>query len=159
MRSGDALVGGRISRIGRREIDVVVEGQVVTLKVTESKEEPLRQAAPSPAPAITAGATVLSRAELDKELQDMGSLLRKALVRPYFNAGVQEGFVISSIRPDSLYQKMGIINGDIIQEVNNRKIRTVDDVIGLLGTIKAGSSLAMTITRRGNKETLHYQFQ
>lgn len=159
VRSGDALSGGRIVRIGRREIAVAVGDQVVTLKVTESQEEPLRQAAPSPAPAIIPGATVLSRAELDMELQDMGSLLRKALVRPYFNAGAQEGFIISNIRAGSLYQKMGIMNGDIIQEVNNRKIRTADDVMGLLSTIKAGSSLSMTITRRGNKETLHYQFQ
>ncbi len=66
----------------------------------------------------------------------MGSLLRKALVRPYFNAGVPDGFIISNIRSGSLYQKMGIMNGDIIQEVNSRKIQTADDVMGLLSTMK-----------------------
>ena len=68
----------------------------------------------------------------------MGSLLRQAQIRPYFNAGVPDGFLISNIRPGSLYQKMGVVDGDIIQEVNGRKIRTADDVMGLLNTIKAG---------------------
>ncbi len=108
---------------------------------------------------VPSGATILSRTEIDRELQDMGSLLRKALVRPYFNAGVPDGFIISNIRPGSLYQKMGIMDGDIIQEVNDRKIQTADDVMGLLNTMRAGSSLSVTINRRGNKETLNYQFQ
>ncbi len=51
------------------------------------------------------------------------------------------------------------MDGDIIQEVNGRKIQSADDVMGLLNTMRGGSSLAVTINRRGNKETLNYQFQ
>ncbi len=89
----------------------------------------------------------------------MGSLLRQAQVRPYFNAGVPDGFLISNIRPGSLYQRMGIIDGDIIQEVNNRPIQTADDMMGLLNTLKSGSGMSLTIKRRGKQETLNYQFQ
>ncbi|MBU4372374.1 MAG: PDZ domain-containing protein [Proteobacteria bacterium] len=69
------------------------------------------------------------------------------------------GFIVSSIQPGSLYQKMGIANGDIIQKVNNQKIRTLDDVMGLLNTIKSGSSLSLGIKRREKSEMLNYQFQ
>ena len=89
----------------------------------------------------------------------MGSLLRQAQIRPYFEGGVPDGFLISNIRSGSLYQKMGAVDGDIIQEVNNRKIRTADDVMGLLNTVKAGSNMSMTIKRRGVQETLNYVFQ
>ena len=159
VKLGDVLSGAKVVRIKRSAVDFLVGDQVLTLKIVESKEEPILPPAQSAASVAPSGATILSRTEIDKELQDMGSLLRKALVRPYFNAGVPDGFIISNIRSDSLYQKMGIMNGDIIQAVNNRKIETADDVMGLLSTISAGSSLSVTINRRGNKETLNYQFQ
>ena len=159
VKLGDILSGAKVVRIKRNAVDFLVGDRVLTLKIVESKEEPILPPVQSAASAAPAGATILSRTEIDRELQDMGSLLRKALVRPYFNAGVPDGFIISNIRSGSLYQKMGIMNGDIIQEVNNRKIETADDVMGLLSTISAGSSLSVTINRRGNKETLNYQFQ
>ena len=45
-----------------------------------------------PPPAAPRGTTVISRSEIDAGLQDMGSLLRQAQVRPYFEAGVPDGF-------------------------------------------------------------------
>ena len=159
VKSGDIISGAKVVRIKRNAVDFLVGDQVLTLKIVETKEEPILPSVQSAVSAVPSGATTLSRTEIDRELQDMGSLLRKALVRPYFNAGVPDGFIISNIRSGSLYQKMGIMNGDIIQEVNNRKIQSVDDVMGLLSTIRAGSSLSVTVNRRGNKETLNYQFQ
>jgi len=159
VKLGDILSGAKVVRIKRNAVDFLVGDQVLTLKIVESKEEPILPPVQSAASVVPSGTTILSRTEIDRELQDMGSLLRKALVRPYFNAGVPDGFIVSSIRSGSLYQKMGIMDGDIIQEVNNRKIETADDVMGLLSTMRAGSGLSVTINRRGNKETLNYQFQ
>ena len=159
VKSGDILSGAKVVRIKRNAVDFLVGDQVLTLKIVESKEEPILAPVPSAVSAPPSGATILNRTEIDNELQDMGGLLRKALVRPYFNAGVPDGFIVSSIRSGSLYQKMGIMDGDIIQEVNGRKIQTADDVMGLLSTMRAGSGLSVTVTRRGNKETLNYQFQ
>ncbi|MHB8908376.1 MAG: type II secretion system protein N [Syntrophales bacterium] len=162
VKVGDLVAGARIVRIKRNAIDLLVNGQERMLKMVETNEGPI---VPSqPAAAVTTavpkgGIITVSRAEIDAGLQDMGTMLRQAQIRPYFNAGVPEGFLISNIRPGSLYQKMGALDGDIIQEVNGRPIRTADDVMGLLNTIKAGSSMSMTIKRRGTQETLNYQFQ
>ena len=137
VKSGDMISGAKVVRINRNSVDFLVGDQVVNLKMLETKEEPILTPAQSAAPVVPSGATIMSRTEIDRELQDMGGLLRKALVRPYFNAGVPDGFIISNIRSGSLYQKMGIINGDIIQEVNNRKIQSADDLMGLLGTLRS----------------------
>jgi type II secretion system protein C len=164
VKAGDLVAGAKVVRIKRNAIDLLVNNQERTLKIAESKEGPIvppPPGAPPPtaSPAATRGTTVISRSEIDQGLQDMGSLLRQAQVRPYFEGGVPEGFIISNIRPGSLYQKLGAVDGDIIQEVNGRKIRTADDVMGLLNTIKSGSNMSMTIKRRGNQETLNYLFQ
>jgi general secretion pathway protein C len=164
VKVGDLVAGAKVIRIKRSAIDLLINDQERTLKMVETKEGPI--GAPPPGvpvlpgvPAAQRGATVVSRSEVDAGLQDMGSLLRQAQIRPYFEGGVPDGFLISNIRPGSLYQKMGVIDGDIIQEVNSRKIRTADDVMGLLNTNNAGTNMTMTITRRGSQETLNYLFQ
>jgi general secretion pathway protein C len=166
VKAGDLVAGAKVIRVKRNAIDLLVNDQERTLKMVETKEGPIvaplgvpPPAAPPPPSAAPRGTTVISRSEVDAGLQDMGSLLRQAQIRPYFEGGVPDGFLISNIRPGSLYQKMGAVDGDIIQEVNGRPIRTADDVMGLLNTIKAGSSMSMTIKRRGSRETLNYQFQ
>lgn len=159
VKTGDILLGMEVLRIKRNAIDLLVNNQERTLKIVETKERPILSPSPAAKPGVAPGTTVLSRSEIDEGLRDMGSLLRQALVRPYFTAGVPDGFLISNIRPGSLYTKMGMMNGDIIQEVNHQKIQTADDVMKLLGTIKSSSSLSMTVKRKGNLETLNYQFQ
>ena len=164
VKAGDLIAGARVVRINRNAIDILINGQERTIKIVETNEgaivSPLPRAPVVPPPPTgAAGPTVINRSEVDAGLQDMGSLLRQAQIRPYFEGGVPDGFLISNIRPGSLYQKLGAVDGDIIQEVNNRPIRTADDVMGLLNTIKAGTSMSMTIKRRGKQETLNYQFQ
>jgi general secretion pathway protein C len=163
VKVGDLIDGAKVVRINRNTIDLLVGDQERTLKMPEMKEGPIlpplrggTAATTAPAPA---GTTVISRSEIDAGLQDMGSLLRQAQIRPYFNAGVPDGFLISNIRSGSIYRRMGIMDGDIIQKVNDRPIRTADDMTGLLGVLKSGSGLSLTVKRRGKQETLNYQFQ
>lgn len=171
VKAGDVIAGAKVVRIKRNSMDVLVEDQERTLKIAETREAPIlpqvaapaqptptaRPSAPSgPAPS---GSVVLNRNEIGAGFQDMGSMLRQAQVRPYFNAGVPDGFMISSIQAGSLYQKMGIVDGDIIQAVNNRPIRTADDMMELYNVMKSGPGMALSIKRRGNPETLYYQFR
>jgi general secretion pathway protein C len=133
-----------------------------TLKIAETKEAPILPTAaraPMPSPPAGAGSMVVSRSEISAGLQDMGSMLRQAQVRPYFNAGIPDGFMVTNIQQGSVYQRMGIVDGDIIQGVNNRKIQTADDMMELYNLIKSGPGMALTVKRRGSPETLNYQFR
>ena len=50
-------------------------------------------------------------------------------MRPFLNNGVQEGYVISNIAPNSLYEKAGIQNGDIIIDINNNQMQNANDIL------------------------------
>jgi len=164
VKAGDVVAGAKVIRIKRNAIDVLVEEQERTLKMEEMKEAPIlppptvqtASAWPSPLPG---GALVVNRNELQEAMADMGSMLSQAQIRPYFSAGVPDGFIVTSIRPGSLYQKMGIANGDIIQEVNNRKIQTADDLSGLLSILKSSNDIALVVKRGGTPKTMNYQFR
>ena len=161
VKAGDVIAGAKVVRIKRNAMDILVNDQERTIKIAETKEAPILPPRPAVAAAQPAprGTVALNRSEIEAGLQDMGSMLRQAQVRPYFNAGVPDGFMISSIQAGSLYQKMGIVDGDIIQGLNNRPIRTADDVMELMNVIKSGADLSLSIKRRGNPETLNYQFR
>ncbi|MEI7673457.1 MAG: PDZ domain-containing protein [Deltaproteobacteria bacterium] len=163
VKAGDVIVGAKVVRIKRNAIDVLVEGEVQTLKMVGMKEAPIfppAAAATAPAgPPSQSGAIVLSRSELQTAMGDMGSMLSQAQVRPYFNAGVPDGFIVTNIRSGSLYQKMGIANGDIIQEVNNQKIQTADDLSGLLNTLKSSNDISLVVKREGSPKAMIYQFR
>jgi general secretion pathway protein C len=163
VKVGDMIAGGKVIRINRNSIDLLVGNQERNVKMAEAKESPIL-----PPPAVEAGAQLpspaadsvaLNRSDINAGFQDMGSMLRQAQIRPYFNAGAPDGFMISSIRSGSLYQKMGIANGDIIQGINGNSIRTADDMVKLYNTMKSGSNVALSIKRRGKAETLNYQIQ
>lgn len=162
LKVGEVVAGAKVIRIKRNSVDLLVEDKERTLTIAETKEAPIlppqAQAAVVAAP-VTGGAVVLNRSEIMAGLQDMGAMIRQAQVRPYFNAGVPDGFLISNIQAGSLYQKMGIVDGDIIQGVNNRPIRTADDMVDLYKVLTSSSGVALGIKRRGKPEVMNYQFR
>ena len=157
--------GPRWSGSSATALDLLVNNQERTLKMAERREASIL---PPPAPGVpmaappvagAGGSIVVNRNEIAAGLQDMGSMLRQAQVRPYFNAGVPDGFIVSGIQPGSLYQRMGIQNGDIIQGVDSRNIRTADDMMLLFNTLKGAAGMSLAIKRSGKEEVLNYQFR
>ena len=63
----------------------------------------------------TTTTTRCRRPSLDKALANLNDLAMQARIVPAFKDGQAEGFKLFSIRPDSLYSKIGIVNGDVHQ--------------------------------------------
>jgi len=73
--------------------------------------------------AVPPGTTIMNRAEIDKELQDMGSLLRNALV-PLTSLPGARRFYHQQHQAGQPLSEDGDRQWDVIQEVNNRKIQS-----------------------------------
>ncbi len=161
IKVGDVVSGARILRIRRNSIDMLVDDQTRTMKMAERTEQPIiPPAAAKPAAAVVSGGKILvNRSEISSALADIGQLLRQARVRPYFYKGAPEGFMITDIQPGSLYQKMGIANGDIIQGVDGRPIKTADDMTSFINTLKEASNVVVSLKRQGREQTLNYQLR
>jgi general secretion pathway protein C len=163
---GDSLGGGKITKILRNSIVVKIGEEEKTLKIAETKEAPIvpppgivGQAPPMLPVAGPSGTITVNRSDLNEGLKDIGSMLSQAQVRPYFSMGAPDGFMVSNIRPGSIYQRLGITNGDIIQGVNDRPIKTADDMMQFYNTMKGASNLSLNIRRQGRQEKLNYVFQ
>lgn len=154
-RLGDMVGSAKLINITRNTAVLRSGGRDVTLKIKETTEGSLFS---PPGASGKVGKITLSRKEVIERLSDLNTVLTQALVRPYIADGKQEGFVISEIKPDSLYSRLGLMNGDIIIDVNNKRLQSADDILQLVNLMQSGGQISLNLQRGGRTETLNYFF-
>jgi len=92
-------------------------------------------------------------------LRNSPRLLSQARIVPHFKAGKSDGFVISGIVPDSLYEKAGLQNGDIIRKVNGTEISAPQQAMQMFQSLQSASSIDVEIQRAGGVQQVHYDVQ
>ena len=85
-------------------------------------------------------------------------MLSQAQIRPFFSDGTPDGFMVNQIRQGSIFQKMGLQDGDIIQNLDDRKVQTGDDMVTLFNTLKSAPNMNLTVKRSGRQEKINYVF-
>ena len=63
---------------------------------------------------------LIDRSEVDEALENMSQLFTQIRAVPHFEGGQSTGFRLFAIRSGSLFDKIGLKNGDIIQEINGK---------------------------------------
>ncbi len=100
-----------------------------------------------------------TRAEIQKQIQDLPKLLTGALAMQHQTDGVADGFLLQNIVPDSLYAQAGLINGDIIRKVNGKPVTRPDQGIALFQQLQNAPALDLEITRAGVMQNIHFDIR
>ena len=154
-RLGDNIGSAKLIKITRNTATLSIDGRETTLKVKATLEGSLLPNSPSSA---TSKNMTLSKKTVNENLSDLKSIMSQAVMRPYLNKGVQEGLIISNIAPNSLYEKMGLQNGDILIDVNNKPLQSADNLLQTVNLMQSGSSIDLNVKRNGKIETINYSF-
>ena len=101
----------------------------------------------------------ITREELHGTINDLNQLMTQVRIRPYFRQGKPQGLIISQIQTDSIFEKLGLMNGDIIASVNGEKMSSPEEAFQLYNSLNSGSQVSIEITRRGQKKTLTYDIR
>jgi type II secretory pathway component PulC len=64
--------------------------------------------------------------------------------------GELRGFIITRIRKDSIYEKAGIQNDDIVEEVNGVPLTDTSQAIRLLQSLRNESEIEIRVKRGGS---------
>mgnify|MGYP003334337892 CR=1 FL=1 len=70
--------------------------------------------------------------------------------------GQVDGFRLSAIRRGSLFDKLGIKNGDIVHGVNGNPLTSTEAAMGVYQQLQNESSFTFEITRRNQRQTMEY---
>lgn len=101
----------------------------------------------------------ISREFIDQSLSNINSLMRQARAKPHFENGNPSGIAIDNIKPFSLFNKMGLENGDVLVGANGTDIKTVNDAIGLYNGLKNADRISLQIKRNGQEQTIEYNIE
>lgn len=101
----------------------------------------------------------IDREEIDKTLSNLNSIAMQARIVPSFKNGEANGFKLFAIRPNSLYSKLGIQNGDIIHKINGFAINSPDKALEIYQKLKNAHSVDIELTRRGKSKKLNYRIE
>ncbi len=133
----------QIERDGKREI----------LKLDD-----LGNAAPSGAGVSALGSDefVVEEAELDKGLENLPLLLTQARAVPYFKEGRSIGLRLFAIKNGSLYEKIGLKNGDILKAINGNSLGDISQALKLFEQLKQERSINLVLEREKQDREFKY---
>lgn len=89
------------------------------------------------------------RGQLGVHIQDMTKEIAKAM-----DSDIDSGAIVTAVMPDSAAEKAGVERGDIIVELNGRKIESAADLKNAIGVLGIGEDLDIRLIRDGRKKRI-----
>jgi general secretion pathway protein C len=97
--------------------------------------------------------------QIESALENLDQLMESARIRPHIEEGRPSGISITGIKPNTIFRKMRLRNGDVITGVNGNPIETVEDAMNIFGDLTSASEVQVEIKRRGRKRVLNYKIE
>ena len=168
-RIGDAIQNATVKLILREKVILNVDGKDEVLAIEKAagkgkrpaRKVPGRSVAgrPSGQTPVSVQKITLRRSQIDSAIQDVSQLMNQVNIRPHFYQGQPDGMMLSRIKPNSLFMRMGLRNGDVITGVNGRDITSVDDALGFYDNLKSADNVKLNLKRGGRQRTIEYNIK
>ncbi|GIW46524.1 MAG: hypothetical protein KatS3mg078_0401 [Deltaproteobacteria bacterium] len=100
---------------------------------------------------VSEGVYEVDQKMLDELLSDPNQILTQARVIPQ-----EDGLRFFGIRPNSIFFKIGLRNGDIIHKINDVELDNVENALSLFEELRRQSRFTIDLTRRGQRLTYEY---
>jgi len=166
-RVGDSVKDATLKAILEGKVVLSVDGKDEILTMVEpssrrSSSSSTVEKSSTPSRAVTpqrrsAGVTrTIRRSDIQKSLEDVSGLLNQARIEP---APSDDGFALSNIKSGSLFAKMGLRNGDVVQGVDNRPITGTEDVVSFYRELGSASNITLDIIRNGRQMSLPFRIR
>lgn len=102
------------------------------------------------------GAYLVDRREVEHAVSNLNEVITQARAVPVLQEGKSAGFKLFSIRPNSIFQKIGLVDGDIVQRVNDTELTDPSKAVGLLEEIQSMDQVRVNFVRSGKQQTFTY---
>lgn len=106
---------------------------------------------------------VIEKSAIDEALGDLNSIITQARVIPnYTGSGADrtiDGFRIYRIKPGSIFQALGLQNGDVIKSINGEIMNNVETGLSLLSELRNQTKFNLAIERRRNPMEMNYEVE
>lgn len=99
----------------------------------------------------------LDRAQVEETMRNPAELFSEARILPKYENGQMMGVQLSSIKPGSLFEEIGIQNGDTVTQVNGITVTSPQDSAALLKELTESTDFQVNVVGAdGQTRTLTY---
>jgi len=156
---GSVVAGARVVSIGKDRVLLNVDGREEILLLGAEGTRLASSRPDQPTRESTTSTYVLSREVLRESLENLPALMTTARAELYFREGKSEGFQLSQIQQGSLLKSVGFQDGDVIQSVNGREVRSIQDAIEIYQKLGDRDSFTIGILRGDRPKTLQVKIK
>ena len=156
--------GSQIIRVMRDKVTLQrSEGSRIDLQVSDDDKivnvQPPGGNAGTGVKRLSDGKYMVDQREMLASTENMSQILTQARALPYMEQGKTVGFRISEISPGSIYEKIGLQNGDVIQKVNSQEVDDPAKFFQLYQGLRTERFIAIDLIRGGARQTLNYEIR
>lgn len=146
---------------GRLEYAELAEGLGENIFGPPRLEEKLAARTPTPEETVAKmgeGRYVIDSREIENTIQNLDKLYTEIRAVPNFQDGRVSGMKILSIKPGSIFAKLGLKRGDILQRINGVEL-DVRRGFEIFSQLKDQKSLTLDLIRGGANQTVEYEIR
>jgi len=158
--------GPRLIEVAPRTATILRGNRRVVLEITETARGPEAGGQDDAAAAAGGGIRqvgdhryVVDRGEVDHSIENLSQVVTQMRAVPYLKDGKSVGFRVFNIRAGSLFERMGLKNGDIIQAVNGSELDDPSRALALLDEVQTSDEIRIDLLREDRPNTLTYSIR
>jgi general secretion pathway protein C len=99
---------------------------------------------------------LIARTTLNQDLQNMPRLFTEIRAIPNLQNGTANGFRLSEVAPGSIFQQIGLMDGDLLTAVSGQPVGDPARAVQLLETLRNQSTITLNVVRNGSPMQLQY---
>ncbi|OJH39619.1 type II secretion system protein GspC [Cystobacter ferrugineus] len=158
---GGEWQGARVVAIDRTRVLLSRDGQLEAIEsrsaiALDAPAAPAPLAPPSSIRQVSPGNYEISRQEVANTLANLHQVSQQARVVPAFQDGVAKGFKLFSLRPDSLFTRLGLRNGDILRRINGLSLTSMEHALEAFTRLRDAPRIELEVERDGQVQQLIY---
>jgi type II secretory pathway component PulC len=156
--AGESAFGGRVVGLDPSGVTLAFGDERVVLRLSSGTSPeslpPLPPPREAPAPPADPGLT-LPRQQLEARLGvEIPRILAETTLVPFFEDGRITGLTLQRMPAGTLLTEAGLLQGDVIREINGTVIDGMGTLIGLWTRLRNETSLRAVVEREGRQRIL-----
>ena len=91
----------------------------------------------------------IQRQDVENMLANLSKLAMEARIVPAFRDGAAQGFKLFAMKPDSLYSRLGVKNGDTLRSINGIAMDGPNSAMAAYAQLRSASLIELELERNG----------
>jgi type II secretion system protein C len=97
----------------------------------------------------------VSRNEVQQTMENPAQFFSQMRAMPHFVNGKTDGFSISQVQPGSVFDQLGLQNGDLLTSIDGQPVTNPMQAMGLIQAVKTASAIDLVVNRGGAPTAVH----